>query len=550
MKKLKSVFLLGALAIGLGLTSCSSDDTLSSSTGEAKGNTYVAVSLTMPLSSGTRALPDDYNSIGKWVGNDDIKTVDIYLVDGTKADVTHSSFKVGSGTDDGYTASKSADGTQIILTPTKAIETTVGTKEVYVVLNTTDPITNALSSTSAPDFDHAYKTIATSLKNSGTSSTVSTSASEIAKVETTGTGTDSKQQDVITMTNASDVTIDVKSNVSSEQTLRTISPQNRASVQVQRAVARVMVTTAATSFDVKSSTGTPLGTVSNITWVLAQGEKSLYVQQNSGFTTPNSAWVPASTGGDADYIANAGSKYDYSGLFENYTAAPSFGGTAVPTLADYTALNEAGNNHADVLKSLGLDAKAVNGKFILPTTHTYSAVTASTGYRKGNTAYVLVRAKYTPATYADGGTANSDGTFYLGANGKYYTTGANAVDPTKGGITGQTVAKYVGGKVLYYAWVNPDQVPGWLNSPVLRNNIYHIHITGFKTIGTNWNPLYPEDPTKPSNPDPKPTPDQGTNEPTNPIDPNDPLTTPDTWMSVDVTVLPWTVHSYGVNLGI
>ena len=549
MKKLKSIFLLGALAIGLGLTSCSSDDTLSSSTAEEKGNTYVAVSLTMPLSSSTRALPDDYNSIGKWVGNDHIKTVDIYLVDGTKADVTHSSFTVGSGTDDGYTASVSTDGKQIILTPHKGIKTTVGTKEVYVVLNTTDPITTALSSTSAPDFDNAYKTIAKSLDNSGTSSTVSTSASKIANVETTGTGTDSKQQDVITMTNASDVTIDVKSNVSQEQTLEPTSPQNRASVQVQRAVARVMVTTAATSFDVKSSTGTLLGTVSNITWVLAQGEKSLYVQQNSGFTTPNFAWVPASTGGDADYITKAGSKYDYSGLFENQ--GTGFGGTTVPTLPDYTALNVAGNNQTDVLNSLGLDANAVNGKFILPTTHTYGADSTSTGYRKGNTAYVLVRAKYTPHTYADGGTA-TEGTFYLGANGKYYTTAGNAVDPTKGGITGQTVAKYERGKVLYYAWVNPDKVPEWLNSPVLRNNIYHIHITGFKTIGTNWNPLYPEDPTttNPSNPDPKPTPDSGTNEPTNPIDPTDPLTTPETWMSVDVTILPWQVHSYGVDLGI
>ena len=539
MKKLKSIFLLGALAIGLGLTSCSSDDTLSSSTAEEKGNTYVAVSLTMPLSSSTRALPDDYNSIGKWVGNDDIKTVDIYLVDGTKADVTHSSFTVGSGTDDGYTVS--TDGKQIILTPHKTIKTTVGTKEVYVVLNTTAPITTALSSTSAPEFDNAYKTVAMSLDNSGTSSPVSTSASKIAKVETTGTGTDSKQQDVITMTNASDVTIDVKSNVKPEQTLASNNPLNRASVQVQRAVARVMVTTAATLFDVKSSTGTLLGKVSDITWVLAQGEKSLYVQQNSGFTTPNSAWVPASTGGDADYITNAGSKYDYSGLFENYDATTKFGGTTVPTLAAYKDPTAAG---------IG-DSSALNGKFILPTTHTPGDA-KSTDYRKGNTAYVLVRAKYTPATYADGGTANTDGTFYLGANGKYYTTGANAVDPTKGGITGQTVAKYVGGKVLYYAWVNPDQVPGWLNSPVLRNNIYHIHITGFKTIGTNWNPLYPEDPTTtdPSNPDPKPTPDSGTNEPTNPIDPNDPLTTPDTWMSVDVTILPWQVHSYGVDLGI
>ena len=546
MKKLKSIFLLGALAIGLGLTSCSSDDTLSSSTAEEKGNTYVAVSLTMPLSSSTRALPDDYNSIGKWVGNDDIKTVDIYLVDGTKADVTHSSFTVGSGTGDGYTASVSTDGKQIILTPHKGIKTTVGTKEVYVVLNTTAPITTALSSTSAPEFDNAYKTVAMSLDNSGTSSPVSTSASKIAKVETTGTGTDSKQQDVIAMTNASDVTIDVKSNVSESQTLVTTSPQNRASVQVQRAVARVMVTTASDTYNVTSSTGTVLGTVSNITWALAQGENSLFVQHKADYMTPNYAWKP---GTDADYYTNAGGKYDYSGLFENKT--PGFGGTTVPLLSAYTKLAADGSNAAAVLTSLGLDANAVNGKFILPTTHTPGDA-KSTDYRKGNTAYVLVRAKYTPATYADGGTANTVGTFYLGANGKYYTTGANAVDPTKGGITGQTVAKYVGGKVLYYAWVNPDQVPGWLNSPVLRNNIYHIHITGFKTIGTNWNPLYPEDPTttNPSNPDPKPTPDSGTNEPTNPIDPNDPLTTPDTWMSVDVTVLPWTVHSYGVNLGI
>nr|WP_294075800.1 Mfa1 family fimbria major subunit [Prevotella sp. UBA4952] len=544
MKKLKNVLIVGAVALGLGLTSCSRDDTLSPSTGKS-GNTYVAVSLTMPLSSSTRALPDDYNSIGKWVGNDDIKTVDIYLVDGTKADVTHSSFTVGSGTGDGYTASESTDGTQIILTPKTAIKTNVGTKEVYVVLNTTTDITKALSSTSAPDFDKAYKTVALSLANSGTSTTtVSTSASKIAGEET---GTDTKQHDVIAMTNSSDVTIDVKSNVTSAQALAASNPQNRASVQVQRAVARVMVTTAATSFDVKSSTGTLLGTVSNITWVLAQGEKSLYVQQNSGFTTPNFAWVPASTGGDADYIANAGSKYDYSGLFENYTAAPSFGGTTVPTLAAYKDPTAAGIGDSSVLY----------GKFILPTTHTYGSDVTTTGYRKGNTPYVLIRAKFTPAAFADGGTPNADGTFYLGANGKYYTSSKNAVDPTKGGVAGQTVAKYVGGKVLYYAWVNPDNVTTPYNSPVLRNNIYHIHITGFKTIGTNWNPLYPEDPnsSNPTNPDPKPANDDPNDpnnpgEPTNPIDPTDPLTTPETWMSVDVTVLPWNVHSYGISLGI
>ena len=121
----------------------------------------------------------------------------------------------------------------------------------------------------------------------------------------------------------------------------------------------------------------------------------------------------------------------------------------------------------------------------------------------------------------------------------------------------------MGGKVIYYAWANPDAIPEWYNSPVLRNNIYHIHITGFKTIGTNWNPLFPEDPDTedPNNPDPKPNvtvpdpenpggPEIPVEEPENPIDPEDPLTTPETWMSVDVTVLPWLVHSYEVDLGI
>jgi hypothetical protein len=565
MKRFKSLFMLGVLAMGLGLTSCSSDDPLSSSTAAEKGNTYVAVSLSMPANGSTRALPDDYNYIGEWAGKDDIKTVDIYLVDAIKATVTSSHFTVGTADTDAYKVSQSTDdgSKTVVLTPTTAIQTTVGAKEVYVVVNATSYITTALASTDASAFDQAYHTAALELANSGTSTSVATSASKIAEAES---GTDSNSQDAIAMTNTSDVTIDVKPNVTSDNALASTNPQNRASVQVQRAVARVMVTTAPDSYQVKSSTGTVLGTVSDIKWALAQGENSLFVQQNSGYTTPYSAWVPASTGGDADYINKAGGKYDYSGLFENPASAPeTISGTTVPTLSDYKALDEAGNNKDAVLKSLGLDDNAVNGKFILPTTHKYADAPATTsaytgGYRKGNTAYVLVRAKFTPdpSAYADGGTPNTnkDGTFFLGANGKYYTTAANAVNPKTGGVAGQTVAKYVGGKVLYYAWLNPDNVATPYNSPVLRNNIYHIHITGFKTIGTNWNPLYPENPdtTNPTNPDPKPQADPTDpnypKEPTNPIDPNDPLTTPETWMSVDVTVLPWQVHSYGVDLGI
>ena len=535
MRKFKSVFILGVLAIGLGLTSCSSDDSLSSSTAKEKGDTYVAISLTMPSSSSTRATNSnqDYNDIGQWVGKDEIKTVDIYLDDGTS--VTDYPFTVGGSTNDGYSITK--DNNNIVLKPKTAIKTTAGNKSVYVVINTNDKIKTALSNATASTFADVYKTSALSLSNSGTSTPVSTSASNLIGTPTTS------GDDVIAMTNASDVNINVVSGITEAQTLADPDPQNRAKVQVQRAVGRVMVTTADTSYPVTSdptstTKGLTIGTISNISWVLAQGENSLFVQQNSAFTTPNSTWVPAS-----DYITNAGNKYDYSGLFENYDATTKFGGTTVPTLAAYKHPTAAGIGDSSVL----------NGKFILPTTHTYGPDVTTTGYRKGNTPYVLIRAKFTPAAFADGGSQNTDGTFYLGANGKYYTTAANAVDPSKSGVSGQTVAKYVGGKVLYYAWVNPDQIPGWLNSPVLRNNIYHIHITGFKTIGTNWNPLYPEDPEHPTplNPDPKPKPGTGEpTEPVNPIDPKDPLTTPETSMSVDVTILPWQVHSYKVDLGI
>ena len=523
MKKLKIIFMLVAVAIGLTFASCS-DDNVSAGTETNTGNTNVAVSLSLSLgNSGTRALPEDYNYVGKWAGKDEVKTVDIYLVDATKATVSHTTFDVTAGD---YTVSAATDGSKtVLLTPKKAIKTTAGAKAVYAVINASTDITNALNVAT-------IKTTALALANSGSSTTVSTSASKVAGVV--------NSKDVIAMTNSEDVTLNVQPNITSDQTLAAAAgdaTKNRVGVKVERASARVMVTTDQTTYDVKSG-NVVVGTVSDITWVLAQGENSLFVQHKADYMTPNYAWKP---GTDADYYTNAGSKYDYSGLFEKNTNKK--GGTDVPTLADYATASKDPD-------AIG-DKSILDGKFILPTTHTLGVGNASF-YKKGNTAYVLVRAKYTPATYADGGTANTDGTFYLGANGKYYTTSANAVNPANGGVTNQTVAKYVGGKVLYYAWVNPDAIPNWYNSPVLRNNIYHIHITGFKTIGTNWNPLYPEDPEHPNlNPDPKPTPGTGeSTEPVNPIDPTDPLTTPETWMSVDVTILPWQVHSYGVDLGI
>lgn len=559
MKKTSKLLLLIVVALGLGFTACESDDIANNAIEE--GNTHVSVTLRLSSngSVSTRALPNDYNDVGTWAGKDVVESLTVYLVDG--ASVNAKTFEVGTG----KAYEQDTNGRLVPKTNEAAIRTTAGSKTVYVVINPTSEVTDHLNKTPVAEFDEAYQNIALVAANSGSNTTVSTSADKLAVVDS--------GNDKIVMTNVKPATINVEPNITVDQTL-TGSPLNRVTLEVERAVARVMTTTAATSYNIPTTNAggaTSLGTISEITWVLAQGENSLYIQRKVDWSTPNFGWVPAS---QDNYVSNAADKYDYSGLFENN--ATGFGGTTIPTLAAYTSLNAAGDNKSAVLASLNLDDNAVNGKFVLPTTHELGEKSSS-NYKKGNTAYVLVRAKFTPSAdaWADTGTKATDGTFYVGSNGKIYTSAQATYNDTKS----TTMTKYENGKVLYYAWVNPDNVPDWYNSPVIRNNIYHIHIKGFRNLGTNWNPLYPEnpereleDPNQPydpidnpykddkENPDPKPIPETVVDpndpeteipviEPENPITPEDPLTTPETWMSVDVTILPWLIHSYEIELG-
>ena len=46
--------------------------------------------------------------------------------------------------------------------------------------------------------------------------------------------------------------------------------------------------------------------------------------------------------------------------------------------------------------------------------------------------------------------------------------------------------------MVYYAWLNPNAGPSnSYASPVLRNNIYHMHITGFTKMGLSAIPFVP-----------------------------------------------------------
>ena len=206
----------------------------------------------------------------------------------------------------------------------------------------------------------------------------------------------------------------------------------------------------------------------------------------------------------------------------------------------------------------------------LPATHQWTADGAN--YKEGNTAYVLVRTKLTPTyVYELQGTAlkavafneaTHRAKFFYGSDNKFYAS-LDAVNKAAETNNGLTAKMFKDGKGLYFVWINPDTTTGkqWKNSPTNRNNIYHISINDIKSMPDNWNPLVPGVPTKPTdpnspdkdkpvvpNPDPKPSPTDNPKEPDPKHSPEKPLSPVETWMSVDATILPWSIHSYGVEL--
>ena len=604
-------------------TACSNDDPAPNvQPNKPEGTTMMSIQFALQMPKSNRAADDkqnisnpEFNYAGKWIGNDLIKAVDVYI------------FKADPAAAGGYSleTSDNLDATKIdfqqpmvgnndvaYIRPKKGFKVDPGQKKVFVVVNpTTETQALLTGATDLTAFEAKYNGVMT-LQNGGAAApTVYTDATaaavtagdpftvadHLAKVE----GTGANQKDVIVMTGLAGE-INVQDNVNEAQTLNTSAPVNRAKVTVQRAVARVLVTSDATSYDVKGDDPTTpaveseadgnavvLATIDNLTYVVAQGESSLYFNQqdsdnptNYQYKTPNSTYIPTGTADDpaANYGAAQYAMYDYTGLWRKHDN--KLGGYDVPTNAAYDAsLN---NVVGQVQNQDGL-----HGEFFLPNTHAYHDTDrGQSGYRKGNTAYVLVRGKinpkfvYTGANQVDNNwtATHADDDLFLGDDGKFYASAALANDPTTNGnaaAAAMKVKKFVKGKVLYFVWVNPDHTSGkeWINSPAIRNNIYHIQISGIANYVYNWNPLIPNpndpvdptkpvspenprDPNNPNNPDPQPSvPDPnhpGKNipdpkEPPTDITPKDPLSLKEAWMSVDVTILPWQVHTAKVILG-
>lgn len=94
--------------------------------------------------------------------------------------------------------------------------------------------------------------------------------------------------------------------------------------------------------------------------------------------------------------------------------------------------------------------------------------------------------------------------------------------------------------MVYYAWVNPNTTNNrtWYSSPVLRNNIYHMHITGFTKMGLSGIPFV-------KTPNDKRFTYLHNIDPDEKVPSNDEyLPIQDPYMNVKVTNVGWGIHSY------
>lgn len=586
------------LALGAGFTACSNDD-LSKSEGKEvaqSGTAFMSVSFTLPAPGGTRAetapaagtaTETPRYQYGSWNGQDKINSVKVYVF---KADNTLEKVVTLSN----LSLDQRTTGT-VKVSSNEAFKVSSGAKKVYVVVNPTDAVTlpDAVGTTLS-NFETAYKAVnAPAAVADGdpdpyypTAAATATRADKFASV--------SGQDDVILMTGKV-AEVNVADGVTEQEAISGVA--NQAHLSVERAVARVVVTSKeGAAFEIKGDDPTTadtketdfvLATLSKITYTVAQGKRAFNFLKkeyaDAGTTqdkegsknyeeTPAFAQKTDNTDefwGKTAMEAYQGliQHYDYSGLWLNEKK----GFEVKSRVAFIGGADKDDDEVGKVTTHITTANTGDHGLFLLPTTHKYGATAAESDYRKTNTAYILVRGILTPKVYVNDqgvltkGALTAGADFYLGANGLVYASKDCVQDPKKGGVKGQTARLYKGGKALYFVWVHPDKLTGTLNSPVDRNNIYHVQLKGVGSWGANWNPLVPypkttpeldpktgkpKDPTKgtttpnnPNNPDDRPN--DNPFEPVNPpVNPFENLTPTETWMAAEVTILPWAVHSY------
>ncbi len=497
MKLRMRTALLASAALLLGLASCKSDrQEAALQNGEC--DTYVGVSVRFPAPE-TRDLPGDYNQKGEWQGRDVIKKIKVYVATTSNGATTISS--------DQFTEANFGGINNGILAPNLAVEAKSGDKvKIYVVINDmAGKVTTLL--------DEKANTPATFDAEFQKAVAMVAAIADVAKYDA--------EKDIVLMTNETapqDMTI--APNISKEDAIG--GKANRVEVRVSRVASRAIVTVddeAVKTIKVERSLTDAEGNTKKSTTATVTVKDIMYQVTGSALQfnvlEDRTDWKVAAP------------VYDFAPISKDWTAlATEAKDKMIFSDADgyKAALVEADNELASVKAALG---KETFSKFVLPVTH------AKGNYKKGNTTMFEIKATFT-VDQIDG--ANADETVktvYLGlSDGKFYSTmeKAEAMDAALAAGTKyekkQSAKEYTNGEMYYYIWLNPDVEYSNLDktiseSPTVRNQVYHAHITGFGEMGVADK---------------------------DEIDPEEPLETKKTHLSVQLRVLPWTIHSYTVNL--
>lgn len=498
MKLRMRTALLASAALLLGLASCKSDrQEAALQNGEC--DTYVGVSVRFPAPE-TRALPDDHNKLldGEWQGRDVIKKIKVYVAttSGTTTTISSEQF-----TETAFNGINNG-----ILAPNLAVEAKSGDKvKIYVVINDmAGKVTTILDGKTGDGaaFDAEFKKAVAMVA----------AIADVAKYDA--------EKDIVLMTNETapqDMTI--APNISKEDAIG--GKANRVEVRVSRVASRAIVTVddeAVKKIEVERSLTDAEGNTKKSTTATVTVKDIMYQVTGSALQfnvlEDRTDWKVAAP------------VYDFAPISKDWTAlATEAKDKMIFSDADgyKAALVKENNELANVKAALGAETFS---KFVLPVTH------ADGKYKKGNTTMFEIKATFTVDKIDGVAPTSADAqTVYLGlSDGKFYSTKEKAeamdVNATSTSEKKQSAKEYKNGEMYYYIWLNPnvdynDLTKTISESPTVRNQVYHAHITGFGEMGVADK---------------------------DEIDPEEPLETKKTHLSVQLRVLPWTIHSYTVNL--
>lgn len=544
--KLNKFFLFSA-AVGLALASCSDDVVNSVDNGKdvAKGNTYVAVSVTQTQ---TRASSEELTD--KYAGSKaEMDVANIYFLKGGDAQVEFNNLLSDAATADDLAPKfwKKVDGGY-----------TYWKTGVFETLATSDPVAmNVILNGNAMTKGFKATDVDPIVDMAGTSN-----AGDVVK------NTNLFMANGFTMTSKT-AKHAVAADVTKEQAFTEEDPKNNFNFDVTRLLVKGIVVDnkPASNYEVKDKADVALGTVSkeNMTFAGVNGATKSYLFNNkpteSAIHNAQAADKPETA--KTEGLVRLGNLTDQgSGNYGSYTAVK---------------VNEGVDNFTSAkADALGSMPNAVY--FFENTSNDYSATMAKVGYNRYAYAKVYVTfvpndanvrnietkdvatEGYTEFTTSDGVTKKWG---RWDKNYKYSTASASASPNSKtffyaegylfgsvdaalfDGYTRDQIYTYKDGRMAYRSLWNRVETSASdkkiKDAGTYRNNIYVLEIAGFTGLGMPWDPADPNDPNLPQDPDDKGTTPPGTDPDVNPKS--------NSFMRVNAKVIPWTVYRRSVNFG-